>query len=113
MPQWGVATDAKGFRHVAVPGCRGLGGYLPTKPNALEWLWHWLKSVLNPLYSTGDRACVKKLGKARGNGGVVVLGELGCDVGRQHPELVYATGACAVEQEQPRRLQVLEVWKLL
>ena len=60
-----------------------------------------------------DRACVKKLGKARGNGGVVVLGELGCDVGRQHPELVYATGACAVEQEQPRRLQVLEVWKLL
>ena len=26
----------------------------------------------------------------------MVLGELGCDVGRQHPELVYATGACAV-----------------
>ena len=38
VPQWGVATDAKGFRHVAVSGCRGLGEYLPTKPNALEWL---------------------------------------------------------------------------
>ena len=46
-----------------------------------------------------DGAGVKKLGKAPGNGGVVVLGELGCDVGRQHPELVDATGACAVEEE--------------
>ena len=38
VPQWGVATGAKGSRHVAASGCRGLGEYLPTKPNALEWL---------------------------------------------------------------------------
>ncbi len=47
----------------------------------------------------GIRPASRSFSRARGNGCVVVFGKLACDVVGQHPELVYARGAGAVDDE--------------